>query len=155
MADIFPPITKADDECVNGFCPMPTRPTTIHSVPDAVINPSHYKGDGGVECIDAMKSCSTYEEFCGYLKNSAMKYLFRLNSKATPLENATKASWFLARLIKELSDGPPLPTKQGGSLQQVKPVRGSIGESPGSPSSIEAQAVTHHGGRNWRNVQHG
>lgn len=64
------------------------------------INPSHYKGD--IECIDYQKSISTPEEFRGYLRLQAVKYIHRLNSKDTPTTNIDKAIWYLTRLKKEL-----------------------------------------------------
>ena len=64
------------------------------------INPSHYKGD--IECIDYQKSISTPEEFRGYLRLQAVKYIHRLNSKDTPTTNIDKALWYLNRLKKEL-----------------------------------------------------
>ena len=67
------------------------------------INPSHYKGD--IECIDYQKSISTPEEFRGYLRLQAVKYIHRLNAKDTPTTNIDKALWYLNRLKKELEDG--------------------------------------------------
>ena len=64
------------------------------------INPSHYKGD--IECIDYQKSISTPEEFRGYLRLQAVKYIHRLNAKDTPTTNIDKALWYLNRLKKEL-----------------------------------------------------
>ena len=67
---------------------------------DDPINPSHYKGD--IECIDYQKSISTPEEFRGYLRLQAVKYIHRLNAKDTPTTNIDKALWYLNRLKKEL-----------------------------------------------------
>lgn len=64
------------------------------------INPSHYKG--AIECIDYQKSISTPEEFRGYLRLQAVKYIHRLNAKDTPTTNIDKALWYLNRLKKEL-----------------------------------------------------
>lgn len=64
------------------------------------INPAHYKGD--IECIDYQKSISTPEEFRGYLRLQAVKYIHRLNAKDTPTTNIDKALWYLNRLKKEL-----------------------------------------------------
>ncbi len=66
------------------------------------INPSHYKGD--IECIDYQKSISTPEEFRGYLRLQAVKYIHRLNAKDTPTTNIDKALWYLNRLKKELEN---------------------------------------------------
>jgi hypothetical protein len=74
--------------------------------PDAdVINPSHYKV-GGVEAIDYMRAKSTPEEFEGYLRLSALKYLSRVGHKhgdhdAARAEEYRKALWFVERLVRE------------------------------------------------------
>lgn len=65
------------------------------------INPSHYT-QGDIEAIDAMEACSTDEEFIGHLRLTALKYLWRLNEKGDPVENARKAQWYVERLIAKL-----------------------------------------------------
>lgn len=69
------------------------------------INPEHYKSDT-IECIDAMKACSTPEEFRGHLKLTVMKYLWREDKKGegdqARVENLEKAAWYLERLIRDL-----------------------------------------------------
>jgi hypothetical protein len=72
--------------------------------PDA-INPSHYKV-GGLEAIDYMRAKSTPEEFEGYLRLSAIKYLSRVGHKhgdhdAARAEEYRKALWFIERLVRE------------------------------------------------------
>ena len=69
------------------------------------IDPDHYKV-GGIEAIDYMKAKSTPEEFEGYLRLSALKYLSRVGHKngdhdAARAEEYRKARWFLDRLIQE------------------------------------------------------
>lgn len=69
------------------------------------INPSHYKSDT-IECIDAMKACSTPEEFRGHLKLTVLKYLWREDKKGdgdqARVENLEKAAWYLDRLVNDL-----------------------------------------------------
>lgn len=67
---------------------------------DMVNHPPHYN-QGDIECIDAMRSCSTEEEFKGYLKLCAMKYLWRFNYKSNPTEDLDKAIWYLSRLREQ------------------------------------------------------
>lgn len=72
------------------------------------INPSHYKSDT-IECIDAMKACSTPEEFRGHLKLTVLKYLWREDKKGegdqARVENLEKAAWYLDRLISDIRAG--------------------------------------------------
>jgi len=70
-----------------------------------VINPDHYKV-GGIEAIDYMRAKSTPEEFEGYLRLSAIKYLSRVGHKngdhdAARAEEYKKALWFIERLVRE------------------------------------------------------
>ena len=73
--------------------------------PSDAIDPDHYKV-GGIEAIDYMKAKSTPEEFEGYLRLSALKYLSRVGHKhgdhdAARAEEYRKAAWYIARLIQE------------------------------------------------------
>lgn len=64
---------------------------------DAVNRPAHYT-TGSVECIDAIEASMTPEEFKGYLKGNAQKYLWRYRNKGKPKEDLQKALWYLQRL---------------------------------------------------------
>ncbi len=57
---------------------------------------------GGLECIDAMRAISTPEEFRGYLKLTAFKYLWRLGQKDLPEKEAKKAKDYITWLHEEL-----------------------------------------------------
>lgn len=65
---------------------------------DMVNSPSHYK-TGKIECIEAMEAMLTPEEFIGYLRGNAFKYLWRYKDK-NGIEDLRKANWYLDRLIK-------------------------------------------------------
>lgn len=66
---------------------------------DSVFSPLHYN-QGGIECIEALQSCLSEVEFRGALRFNAMKYLWRLNDKATPQENLKKARWYIDTLLE-------------------------------------------------------
>jgi hypothetical protein len=65
---------------------------------DNVNHPSHYT-NGSVECIDAIQSALTPEEFEGYCKANAMKYLWRAGRKKDKAEDLRKANWYISKLI--------------------------------------------------------
>lgn len=69
---------------------------------DVVNEPGHYR-QGGIEAIEAIKASMSREEFEGYLKGNAMKYLWRYRHKGKPGQDLRKASWYLDRLISELA----------------------------------------------------
>jgi len=67
---------------------------------DLVNQPPHYN-QGGVECIEAIKASMSAEEFQGYLKGNAIKYLWRYRHK-NGVQDLQKANWYNNRLIQEL-----------------------------------------------------
>ena len=70
------------------------------NIADDPINPAHYQ-DGGIETIDFLQAKSTPEEFEGYCRLNAMKYLSRAGKKAnTPADDdKKKAVWYLNRSL--------------------------------------------------------
>ena len=68
---------------------------------DPVNSPAHYT-QGGIECIDAIRAAMSPEEFRGFLRGNALKYLWRMHSKGKPAEDARKAEWYLSWLQAEV-----------------------------------------------------
>ena len=64
---------------------------------DEVNHPPHYK-QGKVECIDAIESALTPEEFRGYLKGNILKYTWRERHKGGQ-QSLEKAHWYLERML--------------------------------------------------------
>ena len=70
---------------------------------DEMVNrPPHYTV-GDVECIDAIEAALTQEEFRGYCKGNALKYIWRERYKGQG-ESIRKAIWYLNRLINAKGD---------------------------------------------------
>lgn len=65
---------------------------------DSVNNPAHYADGNGIECIEAIEASMSMEEFKGFLKGNAQKYLWRYTKK-NGAEDLKKAKWYLERLI--------------------------------------------------------
>jgi len=63
---------------------------------DPVNSPPHYN-QGAVECIEAIKSALSPEEFRGYLKGNALKYIWREKLKGG-VQDIAKALWYLERI---------------------------------------------------------
>ena len=63
---------------------------------DMVNSPSHYQLDG-MEAIDIIKAALTPEEYRGYLKGNALKYMLREPFKGNPAQDVAKAKWYLER----------------------------------------------------------
>ena len=66
---------------------------------DVVNHPPHYT-QGGIQAIDAIQSALTAEEFRGYCKGNALKYIWREKHKGQN-ESLEKAIWYLDRAIGE------------------------------------------------------
>lgn len=66
---------------------------------DMVNHPPHYTS-GDIECIDAIQSALTPEEFRGYCKGNALKYVWRERRKGHG-EDIRKAEWYLRKLVDE------------------------------------------------------
>ena len=66
---------------------------------DSVNHPEHYGGaDNPYETIKVLEACLTAEEFRGFCKGNALKYIFRADMKGGA-EDYRKAAWYLERMI--------------------------------------------------------
>ncbi len=75
---------------------------SIRKTPDPVEKPDHYN-NGAIEAIEAIKASMPENEFRGYLKGNALKYLWRYDYKGKPVEDLRKCRWYIERLIKEMN----------------------------------------------------
>jgi hypothetical protein len=71
--------------------------TSLTTMNDPVNQPAHYT-QGEIECIDAIQAALTPEEFAGYCKGNALKYIWREQHKGGA-ESLLKAQWYLDRLL--------------------------------------------------------
>jgi hypothetical protein len=80
----------------------PSEWDSLRAVPDPVEKPDHYN-KGAIEAIEAIKASMPANEFNGYLKGNALKYLWRYDYKGKPIEDLRKCRWYIDRLIEELN----------------------------------------------------
>jgi len=75
------------------------------------INPDHYKR-GPAEAIDVIEAAiaDAPDPVCAYLQGQALKYLLRMWNKDSASVDASKALWYLRRLLAKLE---PCSTSQG------------------------------------------
>lgn len=66
-----------------------------------VDSPAHYN-TGAVECIEAIGSALSGEEFQGYLRGNALKYLWRCMYKGKTKQDLEKCRWYIDRLLSTL-----------------------------------------------------
>ncbi len=69
---------------------------------DMVNKPPHYN-QGSVECIDAMESMLSKEEFIGYLRGNSFKYRWRWRGK-NGQQDLDKAKWY-ERKLEDILNG--------------------------------------------------
>ena len=74
----------------------------VKTVSDMINHPSHYN-QFSREVIDTMQGMSTAEEFKGYLKLNAVKYLSRYQGK-NGVEDLDKAIWYVTKLKEVLEE---------------------------------------------------
>lgn len=72
---------------------------TNEEKPDMVNHPKHYtSGTLGIEVINTMEMCTTEEEFVGYLRCNALKYISRFENK-NGLEDVKKCAWYVKKYL--------------------------------------------------------
>lgn len=72
---------------------------TNEEKPDMVNRPKHYtSGTLGIEVINTMEMCTTREEFIGYLRCNALKYISRFENK-NGLEDVKKCAWYVKKYL--------------------------------------------------------
>ena len=84
---------------------MDTRRISINEDSSIVKNPPHYKvklRDGrDIEVVDIIKAVLTKEEFKGFVKGNAIKYILRAGKKGNELQDLMKSKEVLSWLEEE------------------------------------------------------
>lgn len=72
---------------------------------DAVRSPKHYKLPRlNIESVDVLRSVLTPEEFKGFCRGNALKYLIRAGRKDNELQDIKKAGVYIEWLIDTIQD---------------------------------------------------
>mgnify|MGYP001186726184 FL=1 len=66
---------------------------------DYVNSPPHYK-NGDIQCIQAIESALSPEEFRGFCKGNVIKYTWREQYKGKD-QDLSKALWYLNRYLEK------------------------------------------------------
>lgn len=72
---------------------------------DAVHNPAHYQGAGGIEAIDVIEA----QFGLTFHLATAMKYILRHRRKGRPAQDLAKARWYVNRVYDAEHLPPPEP----------------------------------------------
>lgn len=74
-------------------------------IDEAVKSPKHYKLPGlNIESIDVLRSVLTPEEFKGFCRGNALKYLIRAGKKDSELQDIKKAGVYIGWCIDTIQD---------------------------------------------------
>ncbi len=80
---------------------------------EKVNHPGHYGGDTPYEVIKVLEAWFSHEEYIGFLKGNAIKYMARHRDKGGA-EDLAKAAWYANRLaeftVLHEKGMPPQPT---------------------------------------------
>lgn len=67
-------------------------------------HPQRYNGDSVYECYRVLKNWVSKEEYQGFLRCTAIKYLCRLGKKDDAVQELKKAQWYISRLIESIEE---------------------------------------------------
>ncbi len=67
---------------------------------EMVNHPKHYGGDTPFECIKVLKVWLSPDEYRGFLRGNAIKYLCRVGKKDNEVQELKKVSWYVQKLIE-------------------------------------------------------
>ena len=70
---------------------------------DPVNSPTHYNMLT-IEAIDLIEMSMTKDEFQGYLKGNALKYIIRYKHKGQPKQDIAKGLWYLKKLEGKIDE---------------------------------------------------
>lgn len=77
----------------------------IESDKKVINHPQRYGGDTQYECVKVLKAWMSEEEYRGWLKGSAIKYLCRLGKKDDAVQELNKSAWYINKLIESYVEG--------------------------------------------------
>lgn len=68
---------------------------------EEVNHPERYGGDTTYECIKVLEAWLPPEQYKGFLRGNALKYLCRVGKKDETVQELKKAKWYLEKLIEK------------------------------------------------------
>lgn len=76
----------------------------MYNIKELVNHPEHYGGDSEYECIKVLEYWNTEEEFLGFCKDNAIKYLCRAGKKNETVQEWKKALWYINKGIEYIEN---------------------------------------------------
>lgn len=79
---------------------------------EEVNHPERYGGDTTYECIKVLEAWMPTEQYKGFLRGNALKYLCRVGKKDETVQELKKARFYLEKLIeKEIKENEKSESK--------------------------------------------
>ena len=72
--------------------------------PEMVNHPKHYGGDTTYECIKVLHNWMNKDEYFGFCKGNALKYLCRAGQKDETKQELQKAVWYINKMIEACNE---------------------------------------------------
>lgn len=77
-----------------------------------ISHPERYGGDTTYECIKVLEAWLPPEQYKGFLRGNALKYLCRVGKKDETVQELKKSKWYLEKLIeKEIKENEKSESK--------------------------------------------
>lgn len=77
-----------------------------------ISHPERYGGDTTYECIKVLEAWMPTEQYKGFLRGNAIKYLCRVGKKDETVQELKKSKWYLEKLIeKEIKENEKSESK--------------------------------------------
>ena len=73
---------------------------SLNQKKEEVNHPERYGGDTTYECIKVLEAWLPAEQYKGFLRGNALKYLCRVGKKDETVQELKKAQWYLNKLIE-------------------------------------------------------
>lgn len=71
---------------------------------EEVNHPERYGGDTVCECVKVLKAWLPKEQYRGFLRGNAIKYICRLGKKDDNVQELKKAKWYIKKLIQDFEE---------------------------------------------------
>ena len=71
---------------------------------EMVNHPQHYGGDTPYECIKVLRNWMSEDEYIGFCKGNALKYLCRVGKKDSDLQEYKKVAFYVQKCIEFLEE---------------------------------------------------
>ena len=97
-------VITQNGKCVEPSALLDTVDTFTKMMEEDMVNhPKHYKAYP-LENLEVIKGSMNFDEYAGFLKGNALKYLYRYRTKGKPVEDLEKAIFYINELKGQVKE---------------------------------------------------